>query len=69
MKSGKCPKCGSIELYSNRDKIKKGYHSIIDFTALKNILSETIVCGTCGFTEDFVYSESLDKIKSKWTKL
>ena len=69
MKTGKCPKCGSKYIYSNKDKIKKGYHSIIDFAALKNIMSEIFVCGNCGFTEDYVYENHLEKIKSKWTKI
>jgi predicted nucleic-acid-binding Zn-ribbon protein len=69
MKSGKCPKCGGTEIYSNRDKVKKGYHSIIDFSALKNIMSETLVCGNCGFTEDYVYDKHLEKLKSKWKKI
>ena len=69
MKSGKCPKCGSTDIYSNKDKFKKGYHSIIDFAALKNIMSETFICGNCGFVEDYTMKKYLEKIKSKWTKI
>ncbi len=70
MKSGKCPKCGSTDIYSNKNRSIKAGHRLLDFSGLKNIMSETFVCGNCGFVEDYVNDDNhLEKIKSKWTKV
>ncbi len=70
MKDGKCPKCGSVEVYSSRDLVLKGGPfgsnsipvSLASMAALDNY-----VCTDCGKVESYVADEDkLNEIASKW---
>ena len=70
MKQGKCPKCGSEEIYSAIDLPLKsgpfGSNSIpVSLTAIAAL--DNYVCVDCGLVESYVADESmLKKIANKW---
>ena len=72
MKNGKCPKCGSAEIFSHQDLLLKGgpfgSNSIpISLTSMAAL--DNYVCTQCGYLERYVAdSEKLEEITRKWPK-
>ena len=70
MKQGKCPKCGSVNIYSAEDLPLKsgpfGSNSIpISLTAMAAL--DNCVCVDCGLVESYVADDyMLKKISQKW---
>ncbi len=70
MKQGKCPKCGSVNIYSAEDLPLKsgpfGSNSIpISLTAMAAL--DNYVCVDCGLLESYVADDyMLKKISQKW---
>ena len=73
MKNGKCPKCGSTEIYAAKDlPLKSGPFgsnsipvSLASIAALDNY-----VCKACGFLERYVADEDkLEEIAKKWKRM
>ena len=73
MKQGKCPKCGSEEVYVGIDVLPKSGPfgsnsipvSIVSIAALDNY-----VCMDCGYLERYIAeSEKLTEIAKKWPKV
>ena len=70
MKQGKCPKCGSANIYVAEDLPLKsgpfGSNSIpVTLTAIAAL--DNYVCVDCGLVESYVADESmLNKIADKW---
>ncbi len=70
MKEGKCPKCGSTNVYVADDLPLKsgpfGSNSIpVSLTALAAL--DNYVCVDCGFVENYVSDERmLKKITKRW---
>lgn len=70
MKNGKCPKCGSIEIYAARNLPLKsgpfGSNSIpISLTSMAAL--DNYVCVDCGLVERYVADEQkLNEITKKW---
>ena len=70
MKEGKCPKCGSTNVYVADDLPLKsgpfGSNSIpVSLTALAAL--DNYVCVDCGFVENYVTDERmLKKIAKRW---
>ena len=70
MKNGKCPKCGSVEIYVARDLPLKsgpfGSNSIpIGLTSMAAL--DNYVCVDCGFVERYVADEEkLKEIAKRW---
>jgi predicted nucleic-acid-binding Zn-ribbon protein len=73
MKSGKCPKCGSSDVYVEIDMPLKGgpfgSNSIpVSFTSMAPL--DNYVCVGCGYVESYVADEDqLAAIKRKWSKV
>ena len=71
MKQGRCPKCGSTNIYFAKDLPLKsgpfGSNSIpVTLTALAAL--DNYVCVDCGLVESYVAEESmLKRIADKWT--
>jgi predicted nucleic-acid-binding Zn-ribbon protein len=71
MKQGKCPKCGSMKIYSAADMPLKsgpfGSNSIpVSLTAMAAL--DNYVCVDCGLVERYVAdTRMLKKIAQKWT--
>lgn len=72
MKDGKCPKCGSTEIYSHEGMLLKGgpfgSNSIpISLTSMAAL--DNFVCTDCGLVESYVADEDkLSEISKKWKK-
>jgi predicted nucleic-acid-binding Zn-ribbon protein len=70
MKQGKCPKCGSTNIYSAADLPLKsgpfGSNAIpVSLTAMAAL--DNFVCVDCGLVESYVADESmLKRIAKKW---
>ncbi len=73
MKQGKCPKCGSENVFTPDDLPLKsgpfGSNSIpISLTSMAAL--DNYVCIDCGFVESYVSDEYfLKKIPKKWTRV
>lgn len=73
MKQGKCPKCGSGEVYSGSHIYPKSgpfaSNSIpISLTSIAPL--DNYVCTECGYTESYVAeAEKLKEIYVKWRKV
>lgn len=73
MKKGKCPKCGSANIYSAEDLPLKGgpfgSNSIpVSLTAMAAL--DNYVCLDCGLVERYITSEyMIKKITKKWKKI
>jgi hypothetical protein len=68
MKNGKCPKCGSTEVYKTANGPgQRGYRQLSMFTKAR--LAEYICCG-CGLVESYLDDMNVvEKIKSKCSKV
>jgi predicted nucleic-acid-binding Zn-ribbon protein len=66
MKSGKCPKCSSEEIYK-RPKFSPSSNIAVSFFTRLNF--QIFVCTECGYLEAYIIeSEDLKEIKGKWQK-
>lgn len=76
MKSGKCPKCGSSDIYKSH-KISPsrypGNRIMIKMGLMKNMIAILIhyVCVDCNYIESYVAEnkESMKNIKEEWQPL
>ncbi len=72
MKTGKCPKCQSFDVYIGTEVFPKsgpfGSNTIpVSLTSVAAL--DNYVCGECGYVERYVAEESkLKEIKRKWEK-
>jgi predicted nucleic-acid-binding Zn-ribbon protein len=71
-KSGKCPKCGSTEVYTDGKQVRRGERCIIPVTSWTRIYLNTYICTSCGYVEE--YAEKIDekkmkKIKETWKRV
>jgi len=69
MKSGKCPKCGSTEVYVDTMKTKqsRGARDEMSITGLVSVQMTNYVCVECGFTESYIVDELARlRISKKW---
>lgn len=73
MKNGKCPKCGSTQIYSGSDLPLKGgpfgSNSIpVSLTSMAPL--DNYVCTACGLVESYVAEkEKLEEIARKWSQV
>ena len=62
MKSGKCPKCGSVDVRYNRGSRYRG-------TLVMGIFSwvrlDDYICANCGYVEGYVAPEHLEKVRKQ----
>ncbi len=74
IKTGKCPVCGSNEVYDNSNKLIQGYRPFINVSAVKGFTVITYVCITCGYFKEFIRDEDIkneklmNKVKEKWNR-
>lgn len=75
MKKGKCPKCGSSEIYSGAGISIKGGSYGSNTIPLGGIFGrqmplDNYVCGQCGYVESHISKpEDLQKIRARWPNL
>ncbi|MCB0731268.1 MAG: hypothetical protein KDC88_09565 [Ignavibacteriae bacterium] len=67
MKTGKCPKCNSREIYKHSSVTARSNLAVSMF---KQARLQDYICGQCGYLEVYVYkTEDLTKIKEKWERV
>ncbi len=67
MKSGKCPKCGSNQIYK---KNARGHRSYILTGIIRFVRLADYVCAGCGYVESYLYDEKhKEHIKNNWEKV
>ncbi|GIK67350.1 MAG: hypothetical protein BroJett018_51440 [Chloroflexota bacterium] len=70
MKSGKCPKCGSTEVYTKRSGMQSGYTVGMGFANTKHMEADDYICMVCGYFEQYLVevASKLKDLPSKWKK-
>jgi predicted nucleic-acid-binding Zn-ribbon protein len=67
MKTGKCPKCNSRDIYKKSTYSQRSNLSVSTF---KQARLEDYVCTKCGYIETYVLKEDdLKKIRDKWKRV
>jgi predicted nucleic-acid-binding Zn-ribbon protein len=70
--TGKCPKCSSTEIYTNRGK-HIGTRAGINVDFWGGFYISVYICSNCGFVEEYMSQEHMEKgrmekVKAKWKK-
>lgn len=74
IKKGKCPVCGSTEVYDNRKVSTANQRKFILVSATKSFSLDAYVCISCGYFKEFIRDEDMKneklmtKAKEKWNK-
>lgn len=74
IKIGKCPVCGSTEVYDNRGAPGGNDRKFITVSAAKSFVIDAFVCTSCGYFKEFIRDEDMkneklmNKVKEKWNK-
>lgn len=74
IKTGKCPVCGSNEVYDNRGKSPANHRKFIIVSAIKSFNVDTFVCLVCGYFKEFIRDDDMkneklmNKVREKWNK-
>lgn len=75
LKSGKCPKCNSEEVYTDTIYTKSSERMSIHITGWVLMYFDIYICTNCGWFEEFVSEKdmndpnTIDKIKKNWKKV
>lgn len=73
MKKGKCPKCGSDDIYSNENmRLKMGPFgsNAIPISMTSMAALDNYVCTACGYVESYISDQTkLKEIYVKWPKI
>lgn len=73
MKKGKCPKCGSDEIYSSENmRLKMGpfASNAIPISMTSMAALDNYVCTACGYVESYISDQTkLKEIYVKWPKI
>ncbi len=74
IKTGKCPVCGSNEVYDNRGVSAANHRKFILVSAVKSFTVDVYVCINCGYFKEFLRDDDMineklkAKVKQKWNK-
>jgi predicted RNA-binding Zn-ribbon protein involved in translation (DUF1610 family) len=74
IKTGKCPVCGSNEVYDNMSSIQAGDRKYIPVSTMYSFSVEAYVCLNCGYFKEFLRDDDIKndklikKVKEKWNK-
>jgi len=69
MKSGKCPKCNSTEVYLKENFMNLDGSSII-MSAFVRVSLNHYVCTNCGYVENYISEKyNCERISKKWKKV
>ena len=61
-RTGCCPKCGSTDLLV----VEPGLYNSFPTGLFSNARIQRYVCRSCGYTEEWVAEESMEKIRHSW---
>ena len=74
IKTGKCPVCGSGEVYDNRNSLLGSERKYITISPVYKFTVDTYLCTNCGYFKEFIRDSELKnekysgKVKSTWNK-
>lgn len=74
IKTGKCPVCGSNEVFDNRGKLTAYHRKYITVSATKGFVVDVCVCTSCGYFKEFIRDDDIkneklmNKVKEKWNR-
>ncbi len=66
-----CPKCGCTDIIivpGNVDSFKRGNNIMTGFTVLSAVFVHRYVCGSCGYSEEWISERDLQTLKKKYQK-
>lgn len=75
LRTGKCPKCGSEEVYTDKDLLKRGERMQLVISSWKWYPLDTYLCLNCFHFEEHIPdkgkgdAKTIEKIKKKWKKV
>jgi predicted nucleic-acid-binding Zn-ribbon protein len=67
LKSGRCPKCSSTQVYCSDNSVTQVLRA--DYTGLDKPRIANYACSVCGYTEFYVTPETLHLVNERWTKV
>ncbi len=67
----RCPKCSSNEIYRVEAVVGNGYGSgnVIPTGLVGTIKVNRYICGKCGYAEEWVEGDDLNKLKRKFKRV
>ena len=69
MKTGKCPKCGSTEIYIAAKRYPEP-RGVVGVTLWSSVAVDDYICSSCGFIETYLHDmDSIQKISRSGTKV
>jgi predicted nucleic-acid-binding Zn-ribbon protein len=75
LKSGTCPKCGSNEVYTDRELVKRGERMQLVISSWKWYFLDTYICLACYHFEEHIAEKEkgdpkvIEKIKETWKRV
>lgn len=70
MKNSKvCPKCGSVDIFlvpGSAGAYGTGNNIQVGWSNFSAVLVDRFVCGNCGYSEEWIDKEDLQKLKKKY---
>jgi predicted RNA-binding Zn-ribbon protein involved in translation (DUF1610 family) len=75
LKSGTCPKCGAMEVYTDSDKARHNERAYMMVSPATGFTIDTYVCIACGHFEEYFKdsdlkeAKTMSKLKEKWKKI
>ena len=69
MKNGICPKCKSIEIYTNKTKMTKSERNYIRTGLVAFVKCVSYICSSCGYIEEYIKEDEKHKIIKNFDKL
>jgi predicted nucleic-acid-binding Zn-ribbon protein len=70
--TGTCPKCGSKDIYTDKNLSKRGERCSIAVNSWVKIFVDNYICISCGYFEEYAVKfdeKKLEIIKSEWSRL
>jgi predicted nucleic-acid-binding Zn-ribbon protein len=70
MKSGRCPKCSSDNVYMRKDGLQESFTIVLGFANTKQARTDDYICLNCGYFERYIENISdFQDIAGKWNKV
>ena len=75
LKIGNCPRCSSIEVYTDTIYTKSSERMILPVSGFHRIYFDIYICVSCGYFEEYVAEKDLKdekkigKIKKNWKRV
>ncbi len=61
-RTGRCPKCGGTDLLA----VEPGLYNSFPTGFFSNAKIQRYVCRSCGYTEEWIAEDSMEKLRHSW---